>query len=334
MNGTIRRGYVQFAASEGSQIINSEFGYLGDIEPGRRGFDLFGEGPSHDMVIRGSKFHDMWFAFYSREAYNITVDGNEYYNNIKYALDPHTITHDMVITNNWLHDNPIGAICSDRCYDILIEGNLVEDTTDIGIFFSRNMTDSIARNNHVINARVGILVSESPNNQIYNNTIEEATSQGIRLLNPDVTDDGVTEGNIVYNNVISSSEDGIAAARSQNNIVENTTFSDIESSEYHLSGNSALTIRGQQFDDALISGEAAEEDDQATEDQATEDQATENVVEIVGSGTIEVTGGANDGEEDGDDDGDEDEDEANSFNTDVEPYTTILGDGDSITVNS
>jgi parallel beta-helix repeat protein len=325
---------VQFAASEGSQIINSEFGYLGDIEPGRRGFDLFGEGPSHDMVIRGSKFHDMWFAFYSREAYNITVDGNEYYNNIKYALDPHTITHDMVITNNWLHDNPIGAICSDRCYDILIEGNLVEDTTDIGIFFSRNMTDSIARNNHVINARVGILVSESPNNQIYNNTIEEATSQGIRLLNPDVTDDGVTEGNIVYNNVISSSEDGIAAARSQNNIVENTTFSDIESSEYHLSGNSALTIRGQEFDDALISGEAEEEDDQATEDQATEDQATENVVEIVGSGTIEVTGGANDGEEDGDDDGDEDEDEANSFNTDVEPYTTILGDGDSITVNS
>src|SRR5215213_234647 len=329
MNGTIRRGYIQFAASEGSQIINSELGYLGDVEPGRRGFDLFGEGPSHDMEIRNSTFHNMWFAFYSNSAYNITVDGNEYYDNIKYALDPHTVTHDMIITNNWLHDNPIGAICSDRCYDILIEGNLVEDTTDIGIFFSRNMTDSIARNNHVINARVGILVSESPNNEIYNNTIEEATSQGIRLLNPDIVDDGVTEGNMVYNNVISSSEDGIAAARSQNNIVENTTFSDIESSEYHLSGNSALTIRGQQFDDALVSGEAEEEDDQATEDQATEDQATEdqateNVVEIVGSGTIEVTGGANDGEEDGDDDGDEDEDEdeANSFNTDVEPYTT------------
>jgi parallel beta-helix repeat protein len=342
MNGTIRRGYVQFAASEGSQIINSEFGFLGDVEPGRRGFDLFGEGPSHNMVIRGSKFHDMWFAFYSNGAYNITVDGNEYYNNIKYALDPHTVTHDMIITNNWLHDNPIGVICSDRCWNILIEGNLVEDTTDIGIFFSRNMTDSIARNNHVINARVGILVSESPNNQIYNNTIEGATGQGIRLLNPDIADDGVTEGNIVYNNVISSSEDGIAAARSQNNIVENTTFSDIGSSEYHLSENSALTIRGQQFDDALISGAAIEEDGQATEDlatedEATEDQAIENVLEIVGSGTIEVTEGANNGEEEedgGDDEGDEDEDEANSFNTDVEPYRTILGDGDSITVNS
>ena len=341
MNGTIRRGYVQFAASEGSQILNSEFGYLGDVEPGRRGFDLFGEGPSHDMVIRNSTFHNMWFAFYSNSAYNITVDGSEYYDNIKYALDPHTVTHDMIITNNWLHDNPIGVICSDRCWNILIEGNLIEDTTDIGIFFSRNMTDSIARNNQVNNARVGILVSESPNNQIYNNTIEGATGQGIRLLNPELPDDGFTEGNILYDNVISNSEDGVAAARSQNNIVENTTFSEIESDEYHLSGNSSIIIRGQQFDDTLISGEAIDiiVDDQEDDDGGDDgdDQATENLVEIVGSGTIEVTEGANGDQDDddgGDDDDDDDGDEANSFNTDIQPYTTILGDGDSITVDS
>ncbi len=341
MNGTIRRGYVQFAESEGSQIINSEFGYLGDVEPGRRGFDLFGEGPTHDMEIRGSTFHDMWFAFYSNSAYNITVDGNEYYNNIRYALDPHTTTHDMTITNNWLHDNPIGVICSDRCWNILIEGNLIEDSTDAGIFFSRNMTDSIARDNHVINARNGILVSESPNNQIYNNTIEGATSNGIRFFTPDIPDDGVTEGNIAYNNVISNSENGITAARSQNNIVENNVLSDIESSEYLLSGNSGIIIRGQQFDDALISGEGIDADEDVVvidddADEADDDQATENVVEIVGSGTIEVTDGANDGEEDdgdGDDD-DDDGDEANSYNTDIEPYTTTLSDGDTITVNS
>src|SRR5215210_5099023 len=277
MNGTIRRGYVQFAASEGSQILNSEFGYLGDIEPGRRGFDLFGGGgPSHDMEIRGSKFHDMWMAFYSKEAYNITVDGNEYYNNIKYALDPHTTTHDMNITNNWIHDNPIGPICSDRCWDILIEGNLIQDTTRAAIFFSRNMTDSIARNNHVINAETGILLSESPNNQVYKNTIEGATGEGIRLLNPELADDGVTEGNLVYDNIISSSENGIRSTRSHNNVVENTTFSDIESSEYRLLGDSSLTIRGQHFDNALIS---------------EDDSETGNLVEIVGSGTIEVTEG-------------------------------------------
>ncbi len=270
INGTILRGYVQFAASEGSQIINSEFGYLGYFDPGRRGFDLLGGGgPSHDMLIRGSKFHDMWMGFYSNGAYNITVDGNEYFNNIKYSLDPHTTTHDMDITNNWIHDNPIGPICSDRCWDILIEGNLIQDTTNAAIFFSRNMTDSIARNNHIINARTGILLSESPNNQVYNNTIEGATEGGILLFNPDIPDDGSTTGNIVYNNVISSSENGIRATKTHDNIVENNAFSDIESREYRLLGDSSIIIRGQHFDNALISGD---------------DSQTGNLVEIVDSG--------------------------------------------------
>jgi mannuronan 5-epimerase len=103
INGALRRSYVQFAGSEGSQILNSEFGYLGYQDFGRRGFDLFGEGESHDILIRGSKFHHMWFAFYSTGAYDITIDGNEYYDNVKYALDPHTGTYNMSITNNWVH---------------------------------------------------------------------------------------------------------------------------------------------------------------------------------------------------------------------------------------
>jgi parallel beta-helix repeat protein len=231
IDGAIRRAYVQFAASEGSQIINSDFGYLGYQDFGRRGFDLFGDGPSHDMEIRGSKFHNMWFAFYSRGAYNITVDGNEYYNNIKYALDPHSGTHDMSITNNWLHHNPIGAICSDRCSDILIEGNRAEHNTKAGIFFSRNMHDSIARNNYIYDASSGIIVSESPNNQIYSNTIEGATGAGIRLSNPPNPDDGFTEDNHVYNNTISNSEDGIREIRSDGNILEDNKFFNIESDD-------------------------------------------------------------------------------------------------------
>jgi mannuronan 5-epimerase len=249
-DGSIRRAYIQFDASEGSEIINSEFAYLGYQELGKRGFDLWGpdasysgEGSSHDMQIRVSEFHHMWFAFYSRGAYNITVDGNEYYNNIKYALDPHSGTHDMTITNNYLHHNPIGAICSDICYNILIERNLVEHNIDHGIFFSRNMYDSIVRNNHVYNTTSGITVSESPNNQIYNNTIEGATSQGIRLFNPpEPPYDGLTENNLVYNNIISSSEDGISATRSHDNILENNSFYDIISSEYRLSGDSSIII--------------------------------------------------------------------------------------------
>jgi mannuronan 5-epimerase len=257
MNGSIRRGYIQFAAGEGSQIINSEFGYLGDVEPGRRGFDLLGDGdgeePSHDMLIRGNKFHDMWIAFYSNGAYSIVIDSNEYFNNIKYSVDPHSATHHMNITNNYVHHNRIGVICSLDCYNILIEGNIVDRNTEYGIFFSRNMHDSVARDNHVFNSSTAIMVSESPNNLIYKNRIEQATSYGIRLFNPLFPDDGVTENNMVENNTIINSENGIAATRSHDNIVKNNMFSDIEESEYRLSGDSSMTIRGQHFGSALIS---------------------------------------------------------------------------------
>jgi poly(beta-D-mannuronate) C5 epimerase len=261
INGNIPRGYIQFAASQGSQILNSEFGYLGYVEPGRRGFDLLGEEedgePSHDMLIRGNKFHDIWIGFYSNRAYNILIDGNEYYNNIKYTVDPHTLTHDMNITNNYIHHNRLGIICSLDCYNILIEGNQVYHNTENGIFFSRNTHDSIARNNHVYNSTTGIMVSESPNNQIYNNTVEGATSQGINLFNPVLPDDGVTENNLVYNNTIINAENGIVATRTHDNFVQDTTFSAIKSSEYRLSGDSTIRISGRDFGNAIISHESS-----------------------------------------------------------------------------
>ncbi len=315
--GTIRRGYVQFAGSEGSQILNSEFGYLGYQDFGRRGFDLFGEGRSHDMVIKGSKFHHMWFAFYSNGAYNITVDGNEYYNNVKYALDPHTGSYNMTITNNWVHHNPLGIICSLDCYNILIEGNRVEHTTNYGIFFSRNMHDSIARNNYVSNSTTGITVAESPNNQIYNNRIEEAGLRGIRLFNPPLPDDGLTVNNLVYNNTIIDSENGIETTRSHDNVLENNIFSNIESSEYRLSGDSSIIIRGQHFENALIS---------------QENSPIDSYVEIVDSGIIEVTEGTID--EDDEDEGEEDEIEVDLYNTIIEPYRRTLSNGDDITINN
>ncbi len=175
------------------------------------------------------------------------------------------------------------------------------------------MYDSIVRNNHVSNTTSGITVSESPNNQIYDNIIEGATSYGIRLFNPELPDDGVTEGNLVYNNIISSSEDGIVATRSHDNILENNTFSNIQSSEYRLSGDSSIIIRGQQFDNALI---------------AEEGSATRNIVEIVDSGTMGAVEEAN-GE-----DFEDDEEEGIYYNTDNASYRKILSDGDSIMVNS
>ena len=313
--GSVSRGYIQFDASEGTQIINSEFAYLGYNELGRRGFDLFGEGasrfgygPSHDMEVKDSKFHHMWRAFYSTGAYNITIDGNEYHHNLNYAVDPHSGTHDINITNNWVHHNPIGIICSVNCYNILIEGNKVENNIRAGIFFSRNMTDSVARNNQIYNATSGIIVSESSNNQILDNTIEAVNSEGILLFNPSEPDDGLTEDNLVYNNTILGSANGINATRSYDNILENILFSNITSSEYLLTLNSSIVIVDRDFDNALIEEGGS---------------ATDNLVEIAYSGTIEVTEVNDQGIA-----------EKNFYNTDNEPYRKRLSNSDNIIVVS
>jgi poly(beta-D-mannuronate) C5 epimerase len=315
-DGSVDRGYVQFDASRGSEITNSEFAYLGYNELGKRGFDLHGEGasrfgygPSSDMIIRGSKFHHMWRAFYSTGAYNITIDGNEFHHNLNYAVDPHSGSHDMNITNNYVHHNSIGIICSVNCTNMLIEGNTVENNVRAGIFFSRNMSDSIARNNYVYNATSGIIVSESRNNQVYDNTIKAATSEGILLFNPVEPDDGLTEDNLVYNNTILGSTTGITATRSYNNILEKNRFSDIATSEYLLSRNSSMIIVDRDFNNVLI----------AEVGSATDN----NLVEIAYSGTVEVT-----------ETNDQGIAERNLYNTDDEPYRKRLSNGENIIVNS
>jgi hypothetical protein len=74
-----------------------------------------------------------------------------------------------------------------------------------------------------------------------------------------------------------------------------------------------MKIIGQQFDNTLISGD--------------DEVVAGNLVEIVNSGTIDVT----EGEVDEDDD---EESEGESHNTDNEPFRMTLTNGDSITVNS
>ena len=82
------------------------------------------------------------------------------HHNYMYGFDPYTGTHDMIIQNNTVHDSgAMGVICSE-CYNILIEGNEVYNSFGSGIMFSRNMYDSVARNNYVHDEDQCIFVSE------------------------------------------------------------------------------------------------------------------------------------------------------------------------------
>jgi len=183
-----------------TDITNSELtslGYESGYGGGRTGLRYEGGDAS---LIKGNNIHDLYFGFYSKGVGGIRIEDNFVHNNIHYGLDPHTGTHDMSIKNNTVHDNgSIGIICSLDCCNITIENNAVYNNTKMGIMLSRNMTDSIVRYNTVSNEDRGIVISESSNNEVYNNTVSDSGG-GIDL-------DKDSFENTIYNNAIVDIED-------------------------------------------------------------------------------------------------------------------------------
>jgi mannuronan 5-epimerase len=196
--GSVPRPYIHEQDARGGVIQNSELGYLGYEGGHLRGLSFVDK--STDVEIRNSVFHHFWYAFYSNGASNFTLDGNTYHDNHLYAIDPHTGTHDMNITNNHVYNNPgSGIICSIDCSNILIENNMIHDNGKNGINLSRNMHDSIVRNNTIWDSPRGIVIHDSKGNEVYGNTIHNV-SEGIHYTDVQVTK------NKVYNNTISEKQ--------------------------------------------------------------------------------------------------------------------------------
>ena len=205
---------VDNEATGTTDITNSEIAYLGyesGYGGGRTGLRYEG---GQGSTLSGNNIHHLYFGLYTREVGGMLIENNHIHHNIHYGLDPHTGTHDMTIRNNTVHDNgSIGIICSLDCYGILIEGNEVYNNTKMGMMFSRNMYDSVARDNVINNEDRGIVISESHNNEIYDNIVSDSGS-GI-----DVDDESFE--NVVYDNIVSDSGSGIDVESLENVVYDN-----------------------------------------------------------------------------------------------------------------
>jgi poly(beta-D-mannuronate) C5 epimerase len=173
--GTVPRPFIiineKAAADANADISNSEIAYLKHLS-------YYGGNRS---ILRNNNIHHNWFGFYSNGVGGIIIENNRVHDNGRYGIDPHTRTHDMLIRNNVVHDNgEQGIICSSNCYNITIENNEVYHNAKSGIMLDGNMSNSVARNNTIYNETQGIFVSNSHNNEIYDNRIS-SSQNGIYL---------------------------------------------------------------------------------------------------------------------------------------------------------
>jgi poly(beta-D-mannuronate) C5 epimerase len=301
--GSVPRAFINLRVSEGGFIEDSEAAYLGYDAPPRRGIDL-GEstdGPSHDFAIRNSRIHDNWMGFYSAGAYNIIIDGSEFYGNIRYAIDPHTGTNNMTVSNNEVYNNRgIAVICSLDCYDVIFEGNEVYNNAGSGLMFSRATHDSTIRNNVIYNqyeSAYPISISESQNNEIYGNHISNSTT-GISVHNPlQLDEDGMSSGNRIYDNTFDGVQNAMRAVASSNNTFSSNVFGNVTDFHYILTSNASMDIENQIFDMTNARGVSGS-----------------NTLSIRDSGTIII-------------------DNTINHDTDIEPYAQTLS-GQTININS
>ena len=197
-----------------TNITNSEIAYLGyECGSGCSGISYYGNNGT--SIVKNNEIHHDRFGFYSVGVGGVILEDNHVHHNFMYGFDPHTATHDMLIRNNTVHDHgAMGIICSLDCYNITIEGNEVYNSAGSGIMFSRNMSDSIARNNDVHDEEKCIFLSQSPNNEVYDNDISNCESQGIYIYHNSIE-------NKVYNNTLTNATEGIEYTDdSMDNVIE------------------------------------------------------------------------------------------------------------------
>jgi hypothetical protein len=215
---------VNSGATGPTTIQNSELAYLGYSCNGCGGVSFNGGDYS---VLKNNDIHHIYKGFYSKGMGYMLIEGNRVHDNHKYGIDPHSGTHDMLIINNIVYDNfNAGIICSADCYNILIEGNKVYNNGHgdnmRGIAVSRNVFDSIIKNNIIYNEDKCISIGRnSYNNHIYENTMSTC------IYGVYITKDSFE--NKIHDNHIETVGIGlIAASNSNNNDFHSNTLTDVK----------------------------------------------------------------------------------------------------------
>jgi parallel beta-helix repeat protein len=176
--------------------------------------------------------------FYSSGIREVILENNTIHNNYHYGVDPHTGSNHLIIRSNIVYSNgEEGIICSLDCYGLLIENNEVYQNSEARVLFSRNMYNSTARNNNVHDESIGIFLSASHHNSIYNNKIANSNN-GIYLK------DGSSNNN-VYNNTISKAK--MAALHlstgASRNYVHSINLDSSDGSGISVEGQSTINTR-------------------------------------------------------------------------------------------
>lgn len=260
-------------------ILSSEVGHLGYNTAEGYGLTWKVISPQFDLVgvfgdVVDSTIHHNYFGIYTYGGEGMTFRDNEIFENVKYGLDPHDDSDNLLIEGNFVHHNGNhGIICSQRCNNLHIIGNTSSHNTGNGIMLHRNTNDSLVEDNTTNdNTDSGIAIFDSHRNTVRNNEALRNLKSGIRLsvgssenvIEDNIFSDGVRYGMYFYkgsdaptsgdgrpklntlrrNTVSGNSSVAAKVGESDTNLFEENTFSGNSGSAIELSSANGNTFEG------------------------------------------------------------------------------------------
>lgn len=139
-----------------------------------------------EAVIVDNSFDNLLYGFYSYEADNIVLVGNEYINNTVYGIDPHDRSRWFTIAYNTAYtaEKKHGIIISREVNDSTILGNISYDNHGSGIMVDRQSSGTLIYANTAFdNGQDGVTVFESSCKIIASNQLFENKRSGIKIRN-------------------------------------------------------------------------------------------------------------------------------------------------------
>ena len=227
-------------------IYNSELAYLGypvtpahTVSPYGVSWKLSNVNLKKALLtgeVLNSKFHHNYFGAYTFGATGMVWKGNEFYENVRYGLDPHDDSNGFLVENNKFHSNGShGLIFSKRCINNTIRNNLSYNNKLHGIMLHELSNSNLIENNTLYGNIDGVALDHSSNNTIRANRIYE-NNRGIRANKKSV--ENIIEKNIITKN----SQYGVYLYKEgDKNIIRNNTFTKNTNAVYLKSNKNEVT---------------------------------------------------------------------------------------------
>ncbi len=245
------RAFVMVKNNARMDIYNSELAYLGfgrtpdlAVSPYGVSWKMSRAGLKNTMLtgeVVGSKFHDNYFGAYTWGATGMLWKGNEFYDNVRYGLDPHDDSDGFLVENNSAHNNGShGIIFSKRCMYNIIVNNVSYDNKLHGIMLHETSNYNIVKDNVLTGNTSGVAIWHSSNNLVQGNTIK-SNRHGVRL-------NMQSDNNLITKNTISDTQlygfylydDANTNAMIQNTLTNNKVAMYVKSSSNVIEKNTLM----------------------------------------------------------------------------------------------